>query len=331
MNEVGADLAAKVLAANTRNVVKKVGEGGTLTAGQAAQLQLETLPSTSAAELRSARTAALLLRWASAGRLTDEEKEEIDHLLPPAPHLVGHLTRASYKHSIEKYAADLGWKSAKTLKRWIEKGRACDPPDLPPFDEPEQLAAWWARVMENKVPDRLLQLASGQASSQSAPLLSPPPTDSAPPPSSSNRGPVTLPSGSGFGAAFERAQENERYASWELAEARKNPNDAGRIKMAQQAWEKAFDALRKSSKDAEQVMLSSGDMVLWSEVEKEQAECLQVLNQSLRSLLTRVATKVPLPGDLFHRFSRAYQDELDKLFNKLADEDYAPAFALDAA
>ena len=36
----------------------------------------------------------------------------------------------------------------KMLKRWIEKGREVSPVDLPPFQRPHELAAWWRRLRD---------------------------------------------------------------------------------------------------------------------------------------------------------------------------------------
>jgi hypothetical protein len=64
-------------------------------------------------------------------------------------------TRAKYGKTILEYvgAFGLGAGSERTLKRYVAAGRKKDPVDLPPFDEPHLLAAWWRRTMKNKVPD----------------------------------------------------------------------------------------------------------------------------------------------------------------------------------
>lgn len=272
----------------------------------------------------------VLLRSFALGQpLQAGEVAEIERLLPPpAPRLVGGVTRQTYRHALIHYARQLGWKSDRTLKRWVEKGREASPPDLPPFDEPECLAHWWARVMKHRVPPRLLQLAGG-ASGQPASKSKGPSAAAGVEPPPQELPPRELPSGSGFEASLNRARDNEREAAADLAQARRG-KDQGRVEMCQRAWERAFDSLRKAEKDAESVMLSSGELVKWSDVEREQAECLLVLNQSLRSMMTRLATRVPMPPDLFHKLGRAYQDELDRAFGQLSDSGYAPQFSLAA-
>lgn len=98
----------------------------------------------------------------------------------------------------------------------------------------------------------------------------------------------------------------------------------GSLELAQRAWDKAFEALRKAEKDAGDVLLALGEMVRWSEVEQGNAACLQALNQSLRSIFVRVATKVPVPPDLFILLDRATQEELDRIFVDLDKRDYHP-------
>lgn len=65
-------------------------------------------------------------------------------------------TRATYEHPLKWYADRFGMKAGdavRTLKRWVARGREVDPPDLPPFDRPWELAAWWRRHMKWSVPD----------------------------------------------------------------------------------------------------------------------------------------------------------------------------------
>lgn len=41
----------------------------------------------------------------------------------------------------------------RAIKGWLQIGRECTPPELPPLDEPYRLAQWWARRMKQRVPD----------------------------------------------------------------------------------------------------------------------------------------------------------------------------------
>lgn len=266
------------------------------------------------------RAAWLLRRWAHRVA-ADADVRALHALFPPSPQLVGHLTRATYQRPLIDYARDLGYRADATLKRWLDDGRAADPPDLPPFDQPEQLAAWWARVKRRKVPPELLTLAANQPSAESSqpPVESAPKHDAAPP----------LPQGTGFSASLERAEQNERQAAHALDLARKS-GEPGAIRMAQESWTRAFKELRQASKDAAEILLANGEMVRWPEVEADMAAKLQVINQALRSLMTRIATKVTIPPDLLPRISKAFQEELDRVFEDLDKSDFQPPFGLAA-
>jgi hypothetical protein len=69
-------------------------------------------------------------------------------------------TRAHYKRKLAEYVVQFGLVagSERTLKRWVATGREKQPADLPPFDQPQQLASWWRRNMRNKAPDWVSKL-----------------------------------------------------------------------------------------------------------------------------------------------------------------------------
>lgn len=284
------------------------------------------------------RAAWLLRRWlqrtADAG-----ETRELQQLFPHAPNLVGHLTRATYKKPLIEYARALGYKADATLKRWLDDGRAMDPPDLPPFDQPGQLAVWWSRVKKRKVPDELLAVADPNAGVAS-PLSSgatAAPASSTPPPAAANSGdrddsqrsPAPMHEGSGFSASLERARENERHAARSLFDARQK-KELGAIRMAQDTWNKAFQELRRAEMDASAILIANGEMVRWPEVEADMFEKLQVVNQSIRSLMIRVATKVTVPPELLRALTRVFNEELDRVFEDLDKSGYEQPYRLAA-
>jgi hypothetical protein len=97
-------------------------------------------------------------------------------LEPPADGITRRAERrrevaGRYRRTYDEYAAEFGLTAkdaARRLKRYVEKGRQVEPHDLPPFDEPQQLAAWWRRmlaagVIKWKVPDwiELLEQVGG--------------------------------------------------------------------------------------------------------------------------------------------------------------------------
>lgn len=83
-------------------------------------------------------------------------------------------TRRHYQQPYSVYVKRFGLSAKdaeRALKRWVAKGRETDPADLPPFDQPELLAAWWRRHMKWRVPawmELLEQLGPAKAAEVSA-------------------------------------------------------------------------------------------------------------------------------------------------------------------
>lgn len=329
MSKLTPDLAEKVLQADERNIVKKAGDGGVLSPTERELVTKATFGAATADDIHRARDANLLIRFSRGLAMAPDQRARVAELLKPSPRLLQHVTRASYQHDLAHYAAQLGY-GTRALERWIEAGRSCDPPDPPPFDDGAQsLVNWWGRMkdmgrLKQKVPERLARLAA------SAAKVPPQGGEGSPPPATNGDSvpsqTLQLPQGSGFSAALDRCRENERVASARLQNAI-HSGDAGRISVAQSAWDKAFDSLRKAEKDAEGVLIATGELVRWSEVENDLAEMLQSLHQSVRSIFVRVATKVPVPAELYHLLDRAMQDELDRLFEQSAAHGYRPQSA----
>lgn len=65
--------------------------------------------------------------------------------------------RAKYAKGLKDYEPlyDTG---ERAIKRWVKTGREANPPELPPLDQPELMAAWWRRHMAQRVPAKLLAL-----------------------------------------------------------------------------------------------------------------------------------------------------------------------------
>ena len=173
------DMAAKVLDADLRNIVKKVSEGGVLSASERAMLQNCAVPG---GEVKVRRAAVLLTKYATGARLTASELVEIHEVHPDfaATECVSELTapgsipsfaladgdgprivgkRAKYPEPLSVYAARFG-SDERTLKRYVARGREVDPPDLPPFHRPADLHAWCERRMPNRCPQWVLDIAS---------------------------------------------------------------------------------------------------------------------------------------------------------------------------
>ena len=160
MNTVPPDLAEKVLGAELRNVVKKVSEGSTLTAPEHERMQKATLEGVLPEDLLKAREAALLRRYALGLNLSKDQKVELSGVLPVGKPIAKRVTSETYKYKLAHYVGVLGLEGKdpeRKLKRWIAKGRASSPPDLPPLDAPDQMPEWWRRNMEWRVPNYLIK------------------------------------------------------------------------------------------------------------------------------------------------------------------------------
>lgn len=150
MPEVSPEMAEKVLSADLRNVIKKVGDGVPLSPAEREMMERYLAASAEMEDLAKARSAALLRRWATGGKLSKDERKEVDaHFASEgksgrAPRLVSDR----YEHPLRIYAAQI-WPDqnlescVRKLKNWIKKGKAAQ--DLPPFDAMHELARWYER------------------------------------------------------------------------------------------------------------------------------------------------------------------------------------------
>lgn len=186
MPDVSPDLAEKVLSADLRNVIKKVGDGSPLSGTERAMMERYLATATAAEDLAKIRAASLLRRWATGGKLNKDEQQEIRAFVgSQGPAGAGEapaeeparLRSDQYQHPLRVYAQRI-WpekrtdNSTRTLKRWVSLGREAQPPDFPPFDQPERLAAWYERHHAWRAPEALKRIeaaATKEASLPSAP------------------------------------------------------------------------------------------------------------------------------------------------------------------
>lgn len=167
MPGLAPDLAGKVLSADMRNLVKKVGDGSVMTPAERELIEKAVAEAALPDELQKARRAALIRKWALGGALNKEQSKELAAHLPDARAGAQRLTQESYQHTLRHYAEVLekigmpgGEHARRKLKHWIAKGREKSPPDLPPFDNLELMEAWWDRNMDIKAPKWLKGLTA---------------------------------------------------------------------------------------------------------------------------------------------------------------------------
>lgn len=161
MAELTPELAGKMLGADLRNLVQKVGGGATLSTAERDLMQQCMAAEKPPEELLQARKIALTRKWAAGGKLTKEERKEAG-IPDPAPALQ-RQTSDRYKKPLEHYAKLYG-RDKRNIKRWIKDGREASPQDFPPFDDPPAMAAWFRRVKGQEPRDNLTRFERGETS-----------------------------------------------------------------------------------------------------------------------------------------------------------------------
>ena len=339
MADITPEIASKVLSADLRNLIKKISDGGNLSSPERELMQgfIGTVELTE--DHARLRISSLLRKWSLGQRLSKDELSEISGLLPDTSEISKRKTKETYNKKLEEYEPIYGQKPnrARTIKRWISTGRKTSPPDLPPLDEPSMMPSWWVRHMKQKVPAKVLAAAGQHQPKPTAPAQPSAPSDpvqpsTAPPQASSggepsSRRPPRRPVEThevGFAAKLKQAEQDvaNALADKEAAEDA-DPQSAADIELADRKYDRAMKRYREFQRDAEDII--SREERAWTEAEQHLSEPLNVMNQSLRSIMVRVATKAGLPKEWFDRIEPAYQDELDTVFTNLAEADYESA------
>lgn len=161
MPDLSPELAGKVLSAELRNLVKKVGEGSTLNEAERDLMNRFLAESTPPEELLRARRMALIVKWAKAGKLTKDEKKEAG--IPEVTAALKRQTSDRYQKPFAHYAK-LYQRDVRNIKRMVSKGRASS--DFPPLDDPATMAAWFRRVMGQEPRENLTRFETDAADSQ---------------------------------------------------------------------------------------------------------------------------------------------------------------------
>ncbi len=167
MADLSPELAGKVLGADLRNLVKKVGEGANLNEAERDMMGRFLADSTPPEELLRARRMALVVKWAKAGKLSKEEKKEAG--IPEAAASLQRQTTERYQRGFAHYAT-LYQRDVRNIKRMVSDGRKRSPHDFPPFDDPPSMAAWFRRVKGQEPRDNLtkFEIAAADASATAA-------------------------------------------------------------------------------------------------------------------------------------------------------------------
>ena len=175
---IPADIALKLLETNFENVCAKLAAGGTLTVAE--QKFLETAAAKSAKPTVSTAApdapppaddpAPPPATDSIEGTSAFNPQPSAFSLSPSAP--VPRKLTDYYKLPYKSYAPFYGLNEesgARTIKRWVKIGKNATPPDLPPLDEKEKMAAWWRRHMQQKPPESLLEIERVSPPREAAP------------------------------------------------------------------------------------------------------------------------------------------------------------------
>lgn len=186
--------------------------------------------------------------------------------------------------------------SEKLMKRWVAKGRGMTPADLPPFQRPHELAAWWRRlqsvgVMGKRPPEwmTLLEQINGPAAAAATPGARAADGSSESVPSvPSNQLDMPpdfdLPS-LDAGASGAEVQLYEFAKGWVSAmQKAKETKDSARFYKAWNEYKQLAKELRAWQKDRDRERLRTGEVL---EVTKER-EALSVIFGSINKTFTGV-------------------------------------------
>jgi hypothetical protein len=347
MEALTPDLAEKVLTAEVRNIIKKVSDGGTLSASARTMFHKAAL---SPALKNQARVASLFSKWAAGGRLSADELSEMHAwtilqdrpfveeapqcleetgenfaLDPDGPRIAG--SRVKYPKKLADYAKQFGpnGPDERTLKRYVQRGHLCKPPDLPPFHRPELMPAWWERRMKNsRCPAWILKAASQATAAKntppSAPEAAPPPSPESTPNQESSApllsrdfsDVVTL----DFAQNVEQLRRSLAISNLLLEEARAaNPPDESLISSRQRNYRETYSELRKAESDLQEWKQKQGHLVSRDEVRSENNRIAASIYQAVLRLVKNVRPQ--LTGRSDAEQDRIWQKEVIACFTAL--------------
>ena len=179
----------------------------------------------------------------------------------------------------------------RTLKRWIEKGRMVSPSDLPPFQRPHELAAWWRRLKDagvmKKQPPAWMVLAEQVGEKASTPAAESPAD-------AKDALPADLPPDFDLPQLDDQATAGEKQLQdfaqgWltEMSNARKRSDNKAFFR-AWSEYKALVKELRAWQKDRQREKLATGEVL---EADKER-EALGVIfgaiNKSFTSALRQI-------------------------------------------
>ncbi len=335
MAEISPDLAAKVVAADTRNHVKRVGEGENLSLGERSLFELHACADDAAAMLK-ARTSKLLQKWLGGGRLSNSELEEIAHILPGTRREESAAPQEG-KRTVEQYAEWYGLQR-RMYFRWQKAGRElAEGPDIPPVDEPHLLEAWYNRMMKrglfkHRFPSKLkkaIALLNHDTPSPLPPRPAAPATETRPPAPPAADHYSIMPAGL-RGLMHEVDQQEKRVAKLrEMRDAAYVANDHVRGDQLADQYNDELGQFSVIKQRAINTLEKERVLVMKSEVEVDLGNRLTELVRGGLRLYERVAAKLeaaPTPTAKRAVWREAWINHC----RTLAESGFAPVLELEA-
>lgn len=327
MPDVSPDLAEKVLSADLRNVIKKVGDGSPLSGAERALMERYLATATSAEELAKVRAASLLHRWATGGKLSKDEQQEIRAFVgsagptaaAPPVEASARVATDQYEHPLRIYASRI-WphkrtdNSTRTLKRWVALGRKADPADFPPFDQMERLASWYERHHSWKAPEELKRFEATQE--QPSPGRPEGRDDAVSPPGDAETGESPLPPmlldldsdlSADLGLQQVKSLVDGTFKQIQIALARQNMTQYNSLR---REWQQLVGILRQWEKDIVKIQEGRGDVLRTRVINSELVRIFTTISQSFfNGLLKVLDDHAPqLPADERRRIAIEQRD-----------------------
>lgn len=323
MGDVAPDLADKVLAADLRNHIKRVGDGGNLSPTDRQMF----IGFASQGDLAQTRNSALLRKWLCGGRLSKDERDELADVLPNSRRVISD----QYQSPPDGYG-HLGI-IRRTFFRWKAVGESAPGGvDLPPFDQPEQLEAWFERMRQhglfkNRMPKAVRDAVSAMPQNKPA-------AKEAGSSGAANDGDVpssfTRTHGVARGLAFEIDSEEHRVAGLRVAREeaylRNERTEGDRL---DRQYREALDQLSIVKQRALKTLELEGKLVDIEMVERELAPKLQTIVQGGMMFYDRIASRLEALPDHGAR-RRLWREEWVKHCKSLVEGRFAPPLNLEA-
>lgn len=201
--------------------------------------------------------------------------------------------RVKFTRTLIDYARGYGYTDDRTIKNWVKVGK--DNGDLPPLDQPEQMAEWWQRNHHGRpLPKGLRGLEQMELAPTPAPAAAPPPPSAFLPPADAGEihsfpeqvAALRLELSRGL-SEVQRIQKEECPAAPPDAIAWARGRSA-RLEIAQRNYKGTFDILRKAENDLVEWQKKHDRLVDKSEVSSEVTRIFGAIHKAVKRLLRKV-------------------------------------------